>query len=132
MRMKRILMGLILLLAFVGTGCRNKEEENTSTYEIYYLDRNENHISTISYKTDTPKEDKQALALELLEQLATQTEKIECKPVISGFSVKDCIVHESQINLNFSIEYEMDKLNFMKIKNFCSLNDAIHKLGKGI
>lgn len=107
MRMKRILMGLILLLAFVGTGCRNKEEENTSIYEIYYLDRNENHISTISYKTDTPKEDKQALALELLEQLATQTEKIECKPVISGFSVKDCIVHESQINLNFSIEYEM-------------------------
>lgn len=107
MRVKRILMGLILLLAFVGTGCRNKEEANASTYEIYYLDRNENHISTISYETDTPKEDKQALALELLEQLATQTKKIECKPVINGFSVKDCIVHESQINLNFSIEYEM-------------------------
>ena len=107
MRVKKILMGLILLLVFAGTGCRNKEEANTSTYEIYYLDRNENHISTISYETDTPKEDKQALALELLEQLATQTKKIECKPVISGFSVKDCIVHESQINLNFSIEYEM-------------------------
>ena len=107
MKMKNILIGLGLLLAFVGIGCGNKEEINTSKYDIYYLDRNENRINAISYETDTPREDKQTLAIELLGQLATQTEKIECKPVINGFSVKDCILHESQINLNFSSEYEM-------------------------
>lgn len=106
MRKKSILISLILLLSFVGIGCGNRTDAETIVYEIYYLDRNENHISSVSYETDTPKTDKQTLVMELLEQLTTQTEKIEYKPVISGFIVKDCILRESQITLNFSVEYE--------------------------
>lgn len=106
MRKKSILISLILLFSFVGIGCGNRTDAETAVYEIYYLDRNENHISSVSYETDTPKTDKQTLVMELLEQLTTQTEKIEYKPVISGFIVKDCILRESQITLNFSVEYE--------------------------
>lgn len=106
MRKKIRLFGLLLLLAFMGSGCQGKEETETGVYEIYYLDRNENHISAVSYETDTPKDDTQSLASQLMEQMATQLEKIEYKPVISGFTVKNCILQESQITLNLSVEYE--------------------------
>ncbi|MBR4982253.1 MAG: GerMN domain-containing protein [Lachnospiraceae bacterium] len=106
MRKKIILMTLWMLFAFVGMGCTSKEEDKTGIYEIYYLDRNENHIISVSYETEISKEDKQVLTAQLLEQLATQTEKIEYKPAISGFTVKNCILHEGQITLNLSGEYE--------------------------
>ncbi len=107
MRKKRILISVLLLLfALAGIGCANREDTETTEYEIYYLDRNENHITAVSYETDTSKSDMHTLAGELLGQLATQTEKIEYKPVISGFVVKDCILRESQITLNLSAEYE--------------------------
>ena len=100
-----ILTGLLMLFVLMGMGCQRKEEVKTGVYEIYYLDRNENHICPVSYETDTPKEDKQKLTAQMLEQLSTQLEKIEYKPVISGFTVKNCIIHESQITLNLSGEY---------------------------
>lgn len=106
MRRKSILISLILLLSFIGIGCGNRTDAETTVYDIYYLDRNENHISTVAYETDTPKTEEQTLVRELLEQLTIQTEKIEYKPVISGFVVKDCILRESQVTLNFSAEYE--------------------------
>ena len=106
MRKKLIWIGLWMLLAFVAMGCSSKEEDKTGIYEIYCLDRNENHIISVSYETEIPKEDKQTLTAQLLEQLATQTEKIEYKPAISGFTVKNCILHEGQITLNLSGEYE--------------------------
>ena len=106
MRKKIIVMSLLMLFTFIGIGCGKREEEKTGVYEIYYLDRNENHISPVSYETDIDEEDKQTLTAKLLEQLATQIEKIEYKPVISGFSVKNCILHEGQITLNLSGEYE--------------------------
>lgn len=106
MKNKRMLISLVLLFVFVLAGCGNKEEEKKSTYDIYYIDRNENHITAIPYETDTESREHHTLVKELLEQLATQTEKIEHKPVISGFSVKNCILRESQITLNFSAEYE--------------------------
>lgn len=106
MKKKSILMGLIMLFSFWVIGCGSREDVKTTGYDVYYLDRNENHITAVSYETATPIEDKQTLVIELLEQLAAQTEKIEYKPVISGFIVKDCILRESQITLNFSAEYE--------------------------
>ena len=105
---KRIeLVFLIPVLALFIIGCGGSEEKAESQYEVYYLERNENHIVSLPYETMTPKAEKEFLIKELLMQLSTQTEKIEYKPVILDFTVKDCIIHESQITLNFSKEYEM-------------------------
>ena len=106
MRKKITLAVVLLLCSLLGVGCQRKETAETGVYEIYYLDRNENHISPVFYETDTPKEDTSEIAEQLLKQLATQLEKIEYKPVISGFSVKNCILQESQVTLNLSGEYE--------------------------
>lgn len=105
MKINSIIFGLLMFAVLIGSGCGKKEEAGNGEYEIYYLDRNENHISPMSYETETKKEEKQALVEELLEQLQTQRKEIEYKPVISGFSVKDVILHESQITLNLSSEY---------------------------
>ncbi len=107
MKIKARLVFMLILLALFGTGCRNSEESKEKQYDIFYLDRNENHISAIPYETVTPKTEKEFLVKELLMQLGTQTEDIDHKPVIVDFTVKDCIFHESQITLNLSKEYEL-------------------------
>ena len=112
MKRKIKLVFVLLILALLGTGCENREENIQTQYEIYYLDRNENHIVTLPYETVTPRMEKEFLAKELLMQLGTQTEDIKYKPVIVDFTVKDCIIRESQITLNLSKEYEM--LDFTK------------------
>ena len=106
MKINSVILSLLLFAVFIGSGCGKKEESQSGEYEVYYLDRNENHISGISYETDTKKDDKQALVEELLEQLQTQRKEIEYKPVISGFSVKNITLHESQITLDLSSEYQ--------------------------
>lgn len=107
MRRKIQLAFVLMVLVLFGTGCASKEESTVKEYEIYYLDRNENHIMSLPYETVTPKAEKDFLVKELLMQLGTQREEIEYKPTIVDFTVKDCIVHESQVTLNLSKEYEM-------------------------
>ena len=91
MRINPILIVLLTLLTFFGSGCGRKEEVGDGEYKIYYLERNENHLNTIFYETETPKEERELLVEELLMQLKTQRKEIEYKPVIQGFVVKDCI-----------------------------------------
>ena len=98
---------VLMVLVLFGTGCTTKEESREKEYEIYYLDRNENHIMSLPYETGTPKAEIDFLVKELLMQLGTQREEIEYKPVIVDFTVKDCIIRESQVTLNLSKEYEM-------------------------
>lgn len=112
MKIKIQLVFVLIILALLGTGCGSSEKDTEKQYEIYYLDRDENNIVALPYETVTPKAEKEFLAKELLMQLETQTEDINYKPVIVDFTVKDCIIHESQITLNFSQEYEM--LDFTK------------------
>lgn len=107
MKKRCVITGLWIVLALIGMGCGKKEYTATSVYDVYYLERNENHINAVSYETATPRQEKELLVKELLEQLKTQGKEIENKPVISGFSIKDCIFRESQITLNLSSEYEM-------------------------
>lgn len=107
MKIRGIMMSLLVVLILLGSGCGSRKETTAGKYAIFYLNRNENHISSVAYETDTPKSHKQTLTKELLEQLSTQIEKIEYKPVIRGFSVKDCVFQEGQITLNLSSEYEM-------------------------
>ena len=107
MKKKIRLVFVLMVLVLFGTGCTTKEESTEKEYEIYYLDRNENHIMSLPYETGTPKAEKDFLVKELLMQLGTQREEIEYKPVIVNFTVKDCIIRESQVTLNLSKEYEM-------------------------
>ena len=107
MKKRCVITGLWIVLALMGMGCGKKEYTETSVYDVYYLERNENHINAVSHETATPRQEKELLVKELLEQLKTQGKEIENKPVISGFSIKDCIFRESQITLNLSSEYEM-------------------------
>ena len=102
----KLILG-VFLLAMITAGCGKSEADKEKQYEIYYLDRNENHITAVPYETITPKAEKEFLAKELLMQLGTQLKNIEYKPVIVDFVVKDCIFRESQLTLNLSKEYEM-------------------------
>ena len=98
---------LVLAVFLFGIACGNRKEENQKQYEVYYLNKNENHIVSLPYETETPKAEKEVLIKELLIQLSQQTEKINYKPVLVDFTVKDCILRESQLTLNLSKEYEM-------------------------
>ena len=107
MKKKIRLAFVLMVLVLFGAGCTSKEENDEKQYEIYYLDRNENHITALPYETVTPKAEKEFLVKELLMQLGTQREDVEHKPVMVDFIVKNCIIHESQVTLNLSKEYEM-------------------------
>lgn len=107
MKKKIQLAFVLMVLVLFGTGCTMKEKSTAKEYEIYYLDRNENHIMSLPYETATPKAERDFLVKELLMQLGTQREEIEYKPTIVDFTVKDCIIRESQVTLNLSKEYEM-------------------------
>ena len=107
MKKKVRLTFVLMVLVLFGAGCTSKEENDKKQYEIYYLDRNENHITALPYETVTPKAEKEFLVKELLMQLGTQREDVEHKPVMVDFIVKNCIIHESQVTLNLSKEYEM-------------------------
>lgn len=98
---------MLLFLTLVSIGCGKIEKESAKEYKIYYLNRNENHLSVISYEAEAKKNDMKGLVEELIAQLMVQIEDIEYKPVIAGFSLKDYLLHEGQITLNFSEEYKM-------------------------
>jgi len=107
MRKKIQLAFALMVLVLFGTGCAGKEKSTEKEYVIYYLDRDENHIMSLPYETKTPKAEKDFLVKELLMQLGTQREEIGYKPAMVDFTVKNCIVRESQVTLNLSKEYEM-------------------------
>ena len=107
MKKKIRLAFVLMVLVLFGAGCTSKEENDKKQYEIYYLDRNENHITALPYETVTPKAEKEFLVKELLMQLGTQREDVEHKPAMVDFTVKNCIIRESQVTLNLSKEYEM-------------------------
>ena len=65
MRKAKIIIG-VFLLALLSAGCGKHEESKEKEYEVYYLDRNENHISSVLYETITPKTEKEFLVKELL------------------------------------------------------------------
>ena len=106
MKYKLLIIGALLLFVFLSIGCGKKEGEQNANYYIYYIDRNENHISSLPYEPVTDLKNTEELVKELLQQLTVPTEEIEYQPVISGFEVKSYIFKEGQITLNLSEEYK--------------------------
>ena len=69
MKKKIRLAFVLMVLVLFGAGCTSKEENDKKQYEIYYLDRNENHITALPYETVTPKAEKEFLVKELFFKL---------------------------------------------------------------
>ena len=105
MKHKIISICLVLLLALICVGCQKEGRKQETEFHVYYLDRNENSINAMPYEPVSDQNQKEELVQELLEQLSIQTNEINFQPVISGFSVNNCLVRESQVTLNFSKEY---------------------------
>ncbi|MGN0307665.1 MAG: GerMN domain-containing protein [Lachnospiraceae bacterium] len=104
--MKKITILFLVLCLSILAGCQKRAGQEQETYQIYYLDRNNHHLSALEYEGEADREDTAAVAAELLEQLAATPKKAELSPAILGFSVLDYSLKEEQITLNLSAEYK--------------------------
>ena len=105
MKSKLLQLAIFIMASLGMIGCGKYEETQEEQYYIYYIDRNENHISAVPYSPINASQEKEKLVTELLEQLAVQVDDIKFQPVIQGFEVKDYIVRDGQIIINLSKEY---------------------------
>lgn len=104
----RVLLGLLLLLAFLG-GCKKKETEETkndeNSYRIYYLNKDETATKTVSYRPKA--EDTDALIRELLEQLGEAPEDASLQATLTKtIFVTDYALESGQLTLHFDSAYK--------------------------
>ena len=103
-RGKFILLFLLLLIVTCACGRQNKPDPG-HTYRVYYENNDETAIYPQEYKTETT--DKEALLLELLDQLGTVSGKLEYKAPLSGdFNLLDYSIAEDQLTLTFDENYK--------------------------
>ena len=102
-----VLSAFLFLLLGVIAACGKSSEQVGQQLQVFYLNKEETEIISMPYEAvHTPKE-REDLVRELLNALESQPKEPGLQSAIRGFSVKDCIVRESQVTLNFSKEYEM-------------------------
>ena len=103
-RGKLILLFLLLLIVACACGRQNKPDQ-AHMYRVYYENNDETGIYPQEYKTETT--DKEALLLELLDQLGTVSGKLEYKAPLSGdFNLLDYSIAEDQLTLTFDENYK--------------------------
>lgn len=96
---------LLVLMGMLFTACSNQEEEKAYKYQVYYLNREETHISPVEYGTDTVETEE--VVDELLGQLAIASAKLEYTPVISGsFQLLRYEIIDKQIILHVDERYK--------------------------
>lgn len=104
---RAVLSAFLFLLLGVIAACGKSSEQVGQQLQVFYLNKEETEIISMPYEAvHTPKE-REDLVRELLNALESQPKEPGLQSAIGGFSVKDCIVRESQVTLNFSKEYEM-------------------------
>lgn len=102
-----VLSAFLFLLLGVIAACGKSSEQVGQQLQVFYLNKEETEIISMPYEAvHTPKE-REDLVRELLNALESQPKEPGLQSAIRGFLVKDCIVRESQVTLNFSKEYEM-------------------------
>ena len=102
-----VLSAFLFLLLGVIAACGKSSEQVGQQLLVFYLNKEETEIISMPYEAvHTPKE-REDLVRELLNALESQPKEPGLQSAIRGFLVKDCIVRESQVTLNFSKEYEM-------------------------
>ena len=104
--MTKIKLLCLLLCGILFTGCTMTEGNQQASYQIYYLDRNNNHISALEYEGTASQENTREVVWELLNQLETPAERVDYSPAIKGFSVLEFTLRQKQITLNLSKEYK--------------------------
>ncbi len=104
---RAVLSAFLFLLLGVIAACGKSSEQVGQQLQVFYLNKEETEIISMPYEAvHTPKE-REDLVRELLNALESQPKEPGLQSAIRGFLVKDCIVRESQVTLNFSKEYEM-------------------------
>ncbi|MBR5577460.1 MAG: GerMN domain-containing protein [Lachnospiraceae bacterium] len=106
MKKKSRLIVILLLLCSLLTACKGEKGEEEKELQIYYLNKEETEVTSLSYLPKESGENKEALVWEILERLSVQPDQVGYRPAINEYQVKDCILRESQVTLNFSKEYE--------------------------
>lgn len=102
-----VLSAFLFLLLGVIAACGKSSEQVGQQLQVFYLNKEETEIISMPYEAvHTPKE-REDLVRELLNALESQPKEPGLQSAIRGFLVKDCIVRESQVTLNFSKEYEI-------------------------
>ncbi len=115
---KRIHVFLVLLLltAFLA-GCQGSgnTQQTEWSYSVYYLNKNQTTILPLSYIPQAKSTG--SLVKELLEQLASQPDKVDHLPPISGFKLLSSKLDEGVLTLDFSTEYrEMDTVKEILVR----------------
>ncbi len=102
-----VLSAFLFLLLGVIAACGKSSEQVGQQLQVFYLNKEETEIISMPYEAVHTSKEREDLVRELLNALESQPKEPGLQSAIGGFSVKDCIVRESQVTLNFSKEYEM-------------------------
>ena len=111
--LRSLLCMLLILTAFVNTGCAKGADEDAD-YKVYYLNKENTKIVSSPYelqakdtkeKGGSRKETEEVIE-ELLGQLSSDSEDVENKrPIPNGISVLDYTLEETLLTLYFSEAY---------------------------
>ena len=100
---KLFLLLPLVIFGLCACGQKGKQEQGR-LYEIFYVNHEETAIFAGEYRTETT--DRDALLIELIEQLGTVPEKLEYKVPLSGsLKLLGYSVTEDQLTLNFDEGY---------------------------
>ena len=111
--LRSLLCMLLILTAFVNTGCAKGADEDAD-YKVYYLNKENTKIVSSPYELqakDTKekggsRKETEAVIEELLGQLSSDSEDVENKrPIPNGISVLDYTLEETLLTLYFSEAY---------------------------
>ena len=106
-RKTRIAIGLLMLMFVVSfTGCKKDEQtvEGEKEYQIYYLNKNETKMTSVSYFSK--EEDCLALIDELFQQLEKTPDDPELRTTISSsMELGEYEMSEGRMNIDFGLGY---------------------------
>ena len=106
-RKTKIAIGLLMLMFVVSlTGCKKDENavEGAMEYQIYYLNKNETQMTSVSYFSK--EKDSAVLVEELFQQLEKTPEDPELRTTIaSSMELRDYEVAEGRLNVDFGQGY---------------------------
>lgn len=107
MNKKRNMAVLLLMIGVLSlTACKKEEkhEEGGKEYQIYYLNKNETKITSVSYFSK--EKDSLALTRELIGQLKTTPEDPELRTTISdSIELGKYEMEEGRLNIDFGLGY---------------------------
>ena len=109
-RTKRAIGLLMLMFVISLTGCKKEEQiaEGEKEYQIYYLNKNETKMTSVSYFSK--EEDYQALVDELFQQLEKTPDDPElCTTISASMELGKYEVSEGRLNVDFGQGYMNQK-----------------------